>query len=62
MMSRPGTAYTCAKAIEIEDSTGRMDDPDPIETRSLSEENANDLQILLLQRVYGELKEVSFLE
>ncbi|VDK88015.1 unnamed protein product [Litomosoides sigmodontis] len=62
MMSRPGTTYSCGKALtESETSSSRTneDEYNPLVSRVLSDRNASDAQILLLHQLYVKLKQIS---
>ena len=58
MMSRPGVTYRRGKSLELTFSQSKPEEPEPVDTTTFSEENASELQIILLHRVYSELKEV----
>ncbi|VDK30649.1 unnamed protein product [Gongylonema pulchrum] len=61
MMSRPGTTYSCGEAITNSEASSRTkdDDYDPIDEGILSRGSASDAQILLLHRLYMEVKEIN---
>lgn len=63
MMSRPGTTYICGEGITESEISSRTkeDDYDPIDEGVVSGGSASDAQILLLHRLYMELKQVETL-
>lgn len=60
MMSRPGTSYICGEAIIASETSSRtkLDDYDSINMGVISSGSAYDAQLLLLQKMYNEIKEV----
>ncbi|KHN78634.1 Acetylcholine receptor subunit alpha-type acr-16 [Toxocara canis] len=62
MMTRPGTIYSHGQAITVEVSSERKRELEPIDAvddNTFTSEPAADAQILLLHRVYMELKEIT---
>lgn len=58
MMARPGTIYSHGEAITVEVPGPAKREPQPIADSSLRNGPAEDAQVLLLHRIYVELKEV----
>ncbi|VBB33888.1 unnamed protein product, partial [Acanthocheilonema viteae] len=61
MMSRPGTVYSCGKALTESETSSRTkeDEYNPFVEEILSGRNASDAQILLLHQLYLKLKQIT---